>query len=156
MRQANRMTNQHPANGNKAYAMRAAWEIEKIREYLRTGLVSFSYAKVNGDCRTALGTTNPLLIPADKMPKSAADPDLSKERLGLITYYDLDKDGWRSFYFYSLNQIDHFWRFNEPAPDRFEDDVVRCCRCGEITTFDNSYSTPYGRLCDCCHDDLFG
>ena len=112
MRQANRMTNQHPANGNKAYAMRAAWEIEKIRDYLRTGLVSFSYAKVNGDCRTALGTTNPLLIPADKMPKSAADPDLSKERLGIITYYDLDKDGWRSFYFYSLNQIDHFWPFN--------------------------------------------
>ena len=106
------MTNQHPANGNKAYAMRAAWEIEKIREYLRTGLVSFSYAKVNGDARTALGTTNPLLMPTDKMPLSVDEPDLSKERLGIITYYDLDKDGWRSFYFYSLNRIDHVWPFN--------------------------------------------
>ena len=112
MRRANRMTNQHPANGNKAYAMRAAWEIEKIREYLRTGLVSFSYAKVNGDARTALGTTNPLLMPTDKMPLSVDEPDLSKERLGIITYYDLDKDGWRSFYFYSLNRIDHVWPFN--------------------------------------------
>ena len=112
MRRANRMTNQHPANGNKAYAMRAAWEIEKIREYLRTGLVSFSYAKVNGDARTALGTTNPLLMPTDKMPLSVDEPDLSKERLGIIAYYDLDKDGWRSFYIYSLNHIDHFWPFN--------------------------------------------
>ena len=111
MRQANRMTNQHPANGNKAYAMRAAWEIEKIRDYLRTGLVSFSYAKVNGDCRTALGTTNPLLIPTAAVPKSP-DIDLAKERLGIITYYDLDKDGWRSFYIYSLNRIDHVWPFN--------------------------------------------
>jgi hypothetical protein len=115
MRQANRMTNQHPANGNKAYAMRAAWEIEKIRDYLRTGLVAFSYAKVNGDCRTALGTTNPLLIPADKMPRRTEDEEFDvsyKERLGIITYYDLDKDGWRSFYIYSLNQIDHVWPFN--------------------------------------------
>ena len=40
------------------------------------------------------------------------EPDLSKERLGLIAYYDLDKDGWRSFYIYSLNQIDHVWPFN--------------------------------------------
>ncbi len=91
MRQANYLTNQSPANGNKAYAMRVAWEIEKIREYLRSGLVAFSYAKVNGDCRTALGTTNPLLIPAAAIPKST-DLDLPKERLGLITYYDLDKD----------------------------------------------------------------
>ena len=111
MRQANYLTNQSPANGNKAYAMRVAWEIEKIREYLRSGLVAFSYAKVNGDCRTALGTTNPLLIPAAAIPKST-DLDLPGERLGLITYYDLDKDGWRSFYFYSLHQIDHVWKFN--------------------------------------------
>ena len=85
MRHANYLTNQSPANGNKAYAMRAAWEIEKIREYLRTGLVAFSYAKVNGDCRTALGTTNPLLIPYTAVPKSP-DIDIQRERLGLITY----------------------------------------------------------------------
>jgi len=114
MRQANRMTNHAPANGNKAYALRTAWEIEKIREYLRTGLVSFSYTKVNGDCRTALGTTNPILIPADKMPKSANEPDPG-EHLGIIIYYDLYANGWRSFYFYSLDQIDHVWTFNSPS-----------------------------------------
>ena len=111
MRQANYMTNQSPANGSRTYAMLAAWKIEEIREYLRTGLVSFSYGKVNGDCRTALGTTNPLLIPTAAMPKSL-DFDIPRERLGLITYYDLEKDSWRSFYFYSLYQIDHFWPFN--------------------------------------------
>ena len=111
MRQANYLTNQSPANGNKAYAMRAAWQIDEIREYLRTGLVSFSYAKVNGDARTALGTTNPLLIPTAAVPKSP-DIDIPRERLGLISYYDLYVNGWRSFYFYSFEQIDHFWPFN--------------------------------------------
>ena len=116
MRHANYMTNQSPANGNKAYAMRAAWEIEKIRDYLRTGLVAFSYDKVNGDCRTALGTTNPILIPTAALPKSP-DIDIPRERLGLITYYDLYAGGWRSFYFYSLDQIDHVWTFNsDPLP----------------------------------------
>ncbi len=33
---------------------------------------------------------------------------------------------------------------------------VRCERCGERILRDDSYSTPYGRLCECCHDDLFG
>ena len=111
MRQANYMTNQSPANGNKAYAMRAAWEIDKIREYLRTGLVAFSYGKVNGDCRTALGTTNPLLIPTAAVPKSP-EIDIPRERLGLITYYDLYSNAWRSFYFYSLYLIDNVWTFN--------------------------------------------
>lgn len=120
MRQANYMTNQSPANGNKAYAMRAAWEINNFRDELRRGIVSFSYAKVNGDCRTALGTLNNMLIPADKMPKSADEPDLSKERLGIITYYDLDKDGWRSFYFYSLINIDHVWYFQRPINDTWQ------------------------------------
>lgn len=111
MRQANYMTNQSPANGSKTYAMLAAWKIETIREYLRTGLVSFSYVKVNGDVRTALGTTNPLLIPTAAVPKSP-DIDIPRERLGLITYYDLYAGGWRSFYFYSLDQIDNVWPFN--------------------------------------------
>ena len=111
MRQANYMTNQSPANGNKAYAMRAAWEIDNFRDELRRGLVRFTYRKADGTDRTALGTTNPLLIPTAAVPKSP-EIDIPRERLGLITYYDLEKDSWRSFYFYSLYQIDHFWPFN--------------------------------------------
>ena len=108
MRQANYLTTE---DRSKSSALRDAWEIDKIRNYLRTGLVSFSYAKVNGDCRVALGTTNPLLIPTAAVPKSP-EIDIPRERLGLITYYDLYASGWRSFYFYSLYQIDNVWPFN--------------------------------------------
>ena len=108
MRQANYLT----AEGrSKSSALIAAWKIDKIRDYLRTGLVRFTYRKADGTDRVALGTTNPLLIPAAAVPKSP-DIDIPRERLGIITYYDLYANGWRSFYFYSLEQIDNVWPFN--------------------------------------------
>lgn len=33
---------------------------------------------------------------------------------------------------------------------------VRCERCDDLVHIDDAYSTHYGYLCDCCHDDLFG
>ena len=101
MRQANMLTNQSPANGDRSYAMRAARKIENLRERLRKGSVLFVYVKGDGTRRVALGTLSPELIPADKMPKST-DEETYKTRLALVTYYDLDAHGWRSFYFFSL------------------------------------------------------
>ena len=34
--------------------------------------------------------------------------------------------------------------------------LTHCARCGEVIDYDEAYSSPYGRLCECCHDDLFG
>ena len=114
MRQANMLANQSPANGNRSYALRVAHKIEDIRNDLRNGYVHFSYVKADGSIRVALGTLNPALIPADKLPKTEkTDRDIAlqenRDRLGLIPYYDLNKDEWRSFYFYSLidNDEDH-------------------------------------------------
>jgi hypothetical protein len=111
MRQANMLTNQSPANGNRSYALRVSHKIEDIRTDLRNGYVHFTYVKADGSYRVALGTLNPALIPADKMPKTdKTESDIAlqenRDRLGLISYYDLNKDGWRSFYFYSLVEIE--------------------------------------------------
>ena len=111
MRQANLLTNQSPANGNRSYALRVSHKIEDIRTDLRNGYVHFTYFKADGSYRVALGTLNPALIPADKMPKTdKTEQDIAllenRDRLGLISYYDLNKDGWRSFYFYSLVEIE--------------------------------------------------
>ena len=111
MRQANLLTNQSPANGNRSYALRVSHKIEDIRTDLRNGYVHFTYVKADGSYRVALGTLNSALIPADKMPKTdKTESDIAlqenRDRLGLISYYDLNKDGWRSFYFYSLVEIE--------------------------------------------------
>jgi hypothetical protein len=111
MRQANLLTNQSPANGNRSYALRVSHKIEDIRTDLRNGYVHFTYVKADGSYRVALGTLSPLLIPADKQPKpEKTESDIAmqenRDRLGLISYYDLNKDGWRSFYFYSLVEIE--------------------------------------------------
>ena len=111
MRQANMLTNQSPANGNRSYALRVSHKIEDIRTDLRNGYVHFTYVKADGSYRVALGTLSPLLIPADKQPKpEKTEQDIAlqenRDRLGLISYYDLNKDGWRSFYFYSLVEIE--------------------------------------------------
>ena len=108
MRQANYMTYE---DCSRSSAMRKAWEINNFRDELRRGLVRFTYRKADGTDREALGTLNNMLIPTAALPKSP-EIDIPRERLAIITYYDLYVNGWRSFYFYSLEQIDHFWPFN--------------------------------------------
>ena len=42
------------------------------------------------------------------------------------------------------------------CPECAETELTTCDRCGDIISYDDSYNTHYGRLCDCCHGDLFG
>ena len=42
------------------------------------------------------------------------------------------------------------------CPECAEDELTTCARCGDVVSYDDSYRTGYGRLCECCHDDLFG
>ena len=107
MRQANKLVNQRPANGNRSYALRVAHKIDGIRQDLQNGFVRFAYKKIDGSLREAIGTLSQHLIPAEKMPqKEKTEKDIARQeerdRLGLINYYDLDKDEWRSFFIYTL------------------------------------------------------
>ena len=107
MRQANKLVNQRPANGNRSYALRVAHKIDDIRQDLQNGFVRFAYWKMDRTLREAIGTLSPHLIPAEKMPKKEkTEKDIEQQEkrdsLGLINYYDLDKDEWRSFFIYTL------------------------------------------------------
>ena len=42
------------------------------------------------------------------------------------------------------------------CPDCAEENLTHCERCGEVISLDDSYEGFDGRLCECCHDDLFG
>ena len=121
MRRANMLTNQRPANGNRSYAMRVAHKIENILTDLRNGYVHFTYVKIDGSHRVALGTLNPMLIPANKTPKAEkTERDIEREdynlRHCLIPYYDLDKDEWRAFFYYTVLSNDDKPGCYKPVP----------------------------------------
>jgi hypothetical protein len=63
-----------------------------IASFLSEGRVQFSYTKANGDSRQATGTTN-----MDLIPEGARAEATNTAESAVITYFDLDKNDWRSF-----------------------------------------------------------
>lgn len=66
---------------------------EAIKNRLASGDVHFTYRKKDGTEREAYGTRNTDIITInDAMPSGNGS-----EKAGVITYYDLNSNGWRSF-----------------------------------------------------------
>lgn len=67
-------------------------DIQRFRELLRKGEVNFSYKKIDGTIREARGTLDFNMIPEESHPigtgKATSD--------STISYFDLDKNAWRS------------------------------------------------------------
>ena len=76
---------------------------EAIKERLASGDVYFSYLKKDGTVREAYGTRDTNII----NEYNAAPKGNSSEKDGVITYYDIEFEGWRSF------KIDNFIGFND-------------------------------------------
>lgn len=116
MRSANYLRKEHPANGNMAFALRAAWWFESFRDALSNGFARFTYYKMDGTPRTALGTRSSVLIPIDKLPKGnmSDGSDTWGDSAKAIPYFDLEKNEWRSFNVLHFISIDKVWRFNDP------------------------------------------
>jgi len=68
-------------------------KIETLVQALDEGEVEVKFEKANGAIRVLTGTRNLDLIPKDDHP---ANPG-KKEAEGVVTVYDLDAHGWRSF-----------------------------------------------------------
>lgn len=62
---------------------------KRMRKELRDNIITFKFKKRNGDIRTAHGTLHPSYLP--KLKGGAPRPEHQ------MVYYDLDKEGWRSF-----------------------------------------------------------
>lgn len=72
-----------------------AWYFERLRTWMSTDIVAFSYWKKDGTIREAHGTLNSALIPEDKRPKGDSKP--RKPNYLCFAYFDVDKQEWRSF-----------------------------------------------------------
>ena len=115
MRTANYIRKEHPANGNMAFALRAAWWFESFRDAISNGFARFTYRKNDGTTRQALGTRSLILIPLDKLPKGDMSDGAAtwEDNIKAIPYYDLDKNEWRSFSVINFVSLDWVWRFNK-------------------------------------------
>lgn len=70
---------------------------KRMRKELRDNIITFKFRKRNGEIRTAHGTLHPNYLP--KLKGGAPRPEKQ------MVYYDLDKEGWRSFRSYSFIKI---------------------------------------------------
>jgi len=65
----------------------------ELRATLESSVAKFSYRKVNGEMREAVGTRNTSLIPSECRPKwEIQDPNIDKA----VVYYDFDESEFRS------------------------------------------------------------
>ena len=70
---------------------------KRMRKELRDNIITFKFKKRNGEIRTAHGTLHP-----DYLPKLRGGTPRPEHQM---VYYDLDKEGWRSFRSYSFIKI---------------------------------------------------
>ena len=68
---------------------------EQLKQMLREGVVEFEYIKKDGTTRVAVGTTKLELFENSPNYKESNGKRLVSN--DIITYWDLDMDGWRSF-----------------------------------------------------------
>ncbi len=76
----------------------------ELKEKLQNGIVHFTYKKKDGTMRTAKGTTMLDLIPEENHPKGG----VSNKPEGYVYYWDLDREGWRSFKNANFVKVDEF------------------------------------------------
>ena len=66
-------------------------EPSELRTKLNEGIVQFAFKKLDGDLRTAVGTTSLDNIPVDNHPNgNGASPS------SVVTFFDISKAAWRS------------------------------------------------------------
>ena len=95
---------------------------KRMRKELRSNIITFKFKKRNGEIRTAHGTLHPDYLP--KLRGGAPRPEKQ------MVYYDLDKEGWRSFRSFTFIKILNIKPVDEvpkpkPVPAKEEEEEVK-------------------------------
>lgn len=82
-------------------AIAHAFDALRMKSRLSTGIVNFSFTKISdGSTRKAVGTRDLAAIPAQFHPKGEST---KPETTNVVTYFDIEAKGWRSFDISNLN-----------------------------------------------------
>lgn len=76
----------------------------KLREKLQSGIVQVTFTKKDGTNRVMLATLCEALIPDDKLPKGTGK---KVDNDNTFAVYDTEADGWRSFNFDTIKEVDY-------------------------------------------------
>nr|DAN18488.1 MAG TPA: hypothetical protein [Bacteriophage sp.] len=85
---------------NFADCLKRAWQVYKLAKEMKSRTVQFFYQKVNGEIRQAFGTMKDEVI-ADKIKGN----DTRRKNDDLFTYWDTEKESFRSFKKFNLIKI---------------------------------------------------
>lgn len=82
--------------------------IDELRELLKTDIVTVSFIKKDGSKREMICTTISDYLPAHETNTDSPInfPEHSKPHPNLVTVWDLEQGGWRSFKFDSITSIE--------------------------------------------------
>ncbi len=87
---------------NFSEALKKAWKCFKLKKALKNNpSIEFYFTKLKGEKRKAVGTTMLSLVPEELQPKGLKPKDIS-----MITYFDLEKNNWRSFNAYQIDIVE--------------------------------------------------
>ena len=76
-----------------SYGLRLAWRNFRLQTALRKRVIEFTYMKLSGEVRKATGTLNGEYVPGGLTVAGTG----RKANDGVLCYYDMAKNGWRSF-----------------------------------------------------------
>ena len=82
-------------NMTMSNALKLAWRNAKLYRKLCTSTVTFEYIKNDGSIRHSIGTLSVSQIPAQQIPSGRGAGRTKNSNAQ--TYYDMDKNAWRSF-----------------------------------------------------------
>ena len=71
-------------------ALKVAWLNMKLKRQMKERIIRFYYRKVSGEIREAFGTLKESIVPETKGTGRKANETL-------FTYYDSEREEWRSF-----------------------------------------------------------
>lgn len=75
-----------------SHCLRTAWAVCKLQAAMKTGAVEFSFLKIEGETRLAVGTLDP-----SRFNYTAKTETKREKSPAIVTYFDLEKNGFRSF-----------------------------------------------------------
>ena len=83
---------------------------EELLEKLQSGIVTVKFTKIDGTERVMVCTKSLELIPTEAHPVNTVLPKLDENGqpivTQLVTVYDLEMKGWRSFLFNKVIEVD--------------------------------------------------
>jgi hypothetical protein len=78
---------------------------EQYQSFLKAGVCTVTFTKVNGETRVMKCTLNPAFIPAVQVPAAMSEGKELERSIDVLRVFDTESHGWRSFRIDSVTEF---------------------------------------------------